>query len=241
MESTQTIAFDLAAQGSADRTVVVAKHQTAGRGRRGHHWQDEPGAALLCSIVVRSSLPVARRPLLSFAAAVAVADALGAVAGVDARLKWPNDVLVNGRKIAGILLESRSIGAPLADAGPAEPAPTIIGIGLNVAQSRFVPELAGVATSIALERGRTVPSDELLEALLDHFDAWRARLERDGFAPVRERWLALADTIGRDVRVGGQTGLAGGLDDDGARRLRDAERTHRVVAGTTVSSDGGGN
>ncbi len=88
--------------------------------------------------------------------------------------------------------------------------------------------------------GPTVPSDELLEALLDHFDAWRARLERDGFAPVRERWLALADTIGRDVRVGGQTGLAVGLDDDGALLLRDAGRTHRVVAGTAVSSDGGG-
>ena len=225
MESTQTIAFELAAHCAVDGTVVVADHQTAGRGRRGHHWEDEPGASLLFSVVARSSLPIAQRPLLSFAAAVAIADALAEVAGVATRLKWPNDVLVSGRKIAGILLESR--GEDL----------VIIGIGVNVAQSRFAAELAGVATSIALERGRTMPRDELLEALLRHFDAWRARLEHDGFGPVRERWLALADTMGRRVRVEGQTGLAVGLDDDGALLLREGGRTHRVVAGTAVAGD----
>jgi len=108
---------------------------------------------------------------------------------------------------------------------------------VNVAQSRFAAELAGVATSIALERGRTMPRDELLEALLRHFDAWRARLEHDGFGPVRERWLALADTMGRQVRVEGQTGLAVGLDEDGALLLREGRRTHRVVAGTAVARD----
>src|SRR5262249_3426553 len=152
------------------------------------------GAALLCSIVVRTSLPLARRSLLSLTAAVSVAETLIAVAGVNARLKWPNDVLVNGRKIAGILLESR---------GGASSSPTIIGIGVNVGQSRFAPELAGVATSVALERGRAVPRHELLDALLDHFDAWREHLEREGFDPVRERWLMLADTIGREVLVDG--------------------------------------
>ena len=221
----ETKAFELAAHGAVDGTVVVADHQTAGRGRRGHHWEDEPGASLLFSVVARSSLPIAQRPLLSLAAAVAIADALAEVAGVATRLKWPNDVLVSGRKIAGILLESRSEDL------------VIIGIGVNVAQSRFAAELAGVATSIALERGRTMPRDELLEALLRHFDAWRARLEHDGFGPVRERWLALADTMGRRVRVEGQTGLAVGLDDDGALLLREGGRTHRVVAGTAVAGD----
>ncbi|OLC00142.1 MAG: biotin--[acetyl-CoA-carboxylase] ligase [Candidatus Rokubacteria bacterium 13_1_40CM_68_15] len=236
MESTQSCAFDLAGQGAADRTVVVAEHQTAGRGRRGHHWQDEPGANLLFSIIVRSSLSVARRPLLSFAAAVAVAEALAEVVGVEARLKWPNDVLVSARKVAGILLESRS-ATP--NSGLADGAPTIIGIGVNVAQARFGPELAGLATSLVLESGRTVPRDEVLDSLLHHFDRWRATLERDGFAPVRERWLALAETIGREVRVDGQMGLAVGLDEDGALLLRDADRTHRVVAGTVTSRGSG--
>src|SRR5262249_5154529 len=149
VESTQSTAFDLAAQGAVDRTVVVAEHQTAGRGRRGHPWQDEPGANLLCSIIVRSSLPIARRPLLSLVAPVAGRVALAAVAGVDARLKWPNDVLIGDRKVAGILLESKSVATtstpPQLD--PAiEPDATIIGIGVNVSQSRFGPELAAVAT-----------------------------------------------------------------------------------------------
>jgi BirA family biotin operon repressor/biotin-[acetyl-CoA-carboxylase] ligase len=234
VESTQSIAFDLANHGAADRTVVVAEHQTAGRGRRGHPWQDEPGANLLCSIIVRSSLPIARRPLLSFAAAVAVAEALAEVAGVDARLKWPNDVLIADRKVAGILLESRS-----ATRTSAETDPTIIGIGVNVAQSQFGPELASAATSVVVESGRTIARADLLDALLDHFDRWRGRLEKEGFAPVRERWLMLADTIGREVRVDGQIGLAIGLDQDGALLLREAGRTHRVVAGTPTSRASG--
>ncbi len=184
---------------------------------------------------MRSSLPIARRPLLSFTAAVAVAEALAEVARVDARLKWPNDVLVADRKVAGILLESRSAAT---GSEPAELAPTIIGIGVNVTQSRFDPELAGLATSVVLENGRSVPRDELLDVLLDHFDRWRARLEKEGFAPVRERWLVLADTIGREVRVDGHMGLAVGLDEDGALLLRDAGRTHRVVAGTATSRGG---
>jgi len=242
VESTQSTAFDLAAQGAVDRTVVVAEHQTAGRGRRGHPWQDEPGANLLCSIIVRSSLPIARRPLLSLVAAVAVAEALAEVAGVDARLKWPNDVLIGDRKVAGILLESKSVATtstpPQLD--PAiEPDATIIGIGVNVSQSRFGPELAAVATSLVVEGGRTISRTELLDALLDRFDCWRARLEKEGFAPVRERWLMLADTIGREVRVDGQTGLAVGLDEDGALLLWHAGRTRRVVAGTPTSTGSG--
>jgi len=241
VESTQSIAFDLAAQGAADRTVVVAEHQTAGRGRRGHPWQDESGANLLCSIIVRSSLPIARRPLLSLVAAVAVAEALADVAGVDARLKWPNDVLIGDRKVAGILLESKSVTTSSAprERDPIEADPTIIGIGVNVSQSQFGPELTAVATSLVVEGGRTVSRAELLDALLDLFDRWRDRLEKEGFAPVRERWLELADTIGRDVRVDGQTGLAVGLDEDGALLLREGGRTRRVVAGTPMNSGTG--
>jgi len=234
--STQSIAFDLAGQGAADRTVVVAEHQTAGRGRRGHLWQDEPGENLLCSIIVRSSLPISRRPLLSFTAAVAVAGALAEVAAVDARLKWPNDVLIGERKVAGILLESKGATST---STPANFDPTIIGIGVNVTQSQFGPELAGLATSVVLESDRTIPRDTLLDALLDHFDRWRGRLEKEGFAPVREAWLTLADTIGREVRVDGKTGLAVGLDEDGALLLREGGRTHRVVAGTPMNSGKG--
>ncbi len=231
--STQAVAFDLAEQGAPDGAAVVADHQTAGRGRRGRSWHDVPGASLLVSILVRPRLEAARLPLLSYAAGLAVADALAAVAGLPTRLKWPNDVLVGGRKIAGVLLESRvPAGVRAAAAGDAGALTvTVVGIGVNVAQRAFPPPLAGRATSVALETGRPVDREALLVALLAAFGAWRARLESEGFEPIRRRWLALADTIGRPVRGDGAAGVAVGLDGDGALLVRAGAAVRRLVAG----------
>jgi BirA family biotin operon repressor/biotin-[acetyl-CoA-carboxylase] ligase len=222
VESTQAVAFELAAAGAADRTVVVADHQSAGRGRRGRTWDDAPGTSLLASILVRPGAPPARWPLFSLLAAVAVAEAVRRSTGVEARLKWPNDVLAGGRKLAGILLEGRG--------GPADPV-LVVGVGINLAQREFAPAFDGHATSIARETGVAPDRDEVLATLLEEFDAWRARLEGDGAEPVRARWLALADTIGRRVTVDGLSGLAVGLDADGALLLEDAGAVRRVVAG----------
>src|SRR5262249_55990945 len=120
--------------------------------------------------------PQAHLATLSPTTAVATAEALRRVAPLSPRLKWPNDVLVGGRKIAGILLESRSTAS-------AEPI-LVIGVGVNLGQREFPPELAGRATSVALETGRAVDRDTLLGALLEEFDAWRARLEGEGFASL---------------------------------------------------------
>ncbi len=220
VDSTQAIAFALAADGAPDRTVVVAESQAAGRGRRGRTWHDEPGASLLVSVVLRPRLPAARLPTLSLVAAVAVAEALVAVTGVAPRLKWPNDVLVDGRKIAGILLESRLPEGT-----------TILGIGINVAQRAFPPELAERATSLRLATGRDVDRETLLAAVLEALDRWRARLEAEGFEPVRARWRALADTLGRPVTVDGVSGVAVDVDDDGALLVDEGGRRRRVVAG----------
>ena len=146
VDSTQTVAFALAADGAADRTVVVAQAQTAGRGRRGRLWLDEPGASLLTSIILRPRLQPARLPTLSLAAGVAVVEALERVTGLKPRLKWPNDVLVDGRKLAGILLESRIGPSPL----------VVLGIGVNLAQRVFPADLAERATSVRLATGRRV-------------------------------------------------------------------------------------
>jgi BirA family biotin operon repressor/biotin-[acetyl-CoA-carboxylase] ligase len=220
VSSTQALAFELAAGGADDGTVVVAASQTAGRGRRGRRWEDEPGASLLVSIVVRPSRPPREWPRLSFAAALAVADMLAEVAALPARLKWPNDVLVAGRKIAGILLESRSGLAVV-----------VVGIGVNLAQRQFPAELAGRATSVALETSRTVDREIALSALLHAFRMWRGRLEGEGFGTLRQRWLALSDTIGRAVAGDGWRGEAVDLDEDGALLLRSGGELHRVVAG----------
>jgi BirA family biotin operon repressor/biotin-[acetyl-CoA-carboxylase] ligase len=253
--STQAIAFELAAQGAPDRTVVVADHQTAGRGRRGRRWEDEPGASLLASILLRPRLEPHRLSLLSYVAAIAVVEALAGVASLAARLKWPNDVLVNGLKIAGILLESRmnrstgQIGATRSSNRPptelsglaapvttdlAAPATTVlvtIGIGINLTQRQFEAALAARATSVALASGRTIDRETMLAAILERLDVWRARLEDEGFEPVRARWLALSDTIGRQISIEGQTGLARDLDDDGALILETSDGPRRVVAG----------
>ena len=231
VESTQPIAFALAGDGAPDRTVVVADSQAAGRGRRGRVWQDEPGASLLVSIVLRPRLPPARLPTLSLTAGVALAEALAGTAALAARLKWPNDVLVDGRKLAGILLESR-----LEPAGSAAPI-VALGIGVNLAQRAFPPELAERATSVRLAGGRAVDRDTLLAALLERLDHWRGRLETEGFEPVRVRWRELADTLGRAVSVDGIHGVAVDVDDDGALLVEDEHRVRRrVVAGDVVEA-----
>ena len=222
VESTQTIVFQLASEGAADRTVVVADSQAAGRGRRGRTWQDEPGASLLVSILLRPQLTPAQLPTLSLTAGVALAEALGTAAAVEPRLKWPNDVLVGGRKLAGILLESRGLAPVVA-----------LGIGVNLTQREFPGELAERATSVHLSGG-ACDRDSLLTALLQALDRWRARLEGEGFAPVRERWRALADTLGRPVTVDGVSGVAVDVDDDGALLLESGGERRRVVAGEVV-------
>jgi len=230
VDSTQSTIFDLAAQGAADRTVVVADYQAAGRGRRGRAWDAPPGTSLLMSILVRPRGTPDRWGGYSLASALTVADALARVAGLSTRLKWPNDVLVGGRKIAGILLESRMPAA--GPVGPVGVAGVIaVGIGVNLGQRAFPAGLAARATSVALETGRAVERDAALSAVLEAFDGWRAQLEQDGLAPIRARWLALADTIGRRVSVDGVTGVAIDLDVDGALVLQDGEHRHRVVAG----------
>ena len=218
VDSTQSVAFGLAERGAADRTVVVADQQLAGRGRRGRIWRAPAGTSLLASIIVRPRLPQALLPTFSPMTAVATAEALRRVAPVAARVKWPNDVLVGGKKIAGILLESR---APV----------IIIGVGVNLGQREFPPELAGRATSVALETGRAPDRETMLAALLEEFDAWRARLEREGFGAVREQWRMLSDTLGRHVALDGVTGIAVDLDVDGALLIDAAGTVRRVIAG----------
>jgi BirA family biotin operon repressor/biotin-[acetyl-CoA-carboxylase] ligase len=221
VDSTQAVAFALAADGAADRTVVVAQAQTAGRGRRGRLWLDEPGASLLTSIILRPRLEPARLPTLSLTAGVAVVEALERVTGLKPRLKWPNDVLVDGCKLAGILLESRIGPSPL----------VVLGIGVNLGQRVFPPDLAERATSVRLATGRRVDADTLLTALLESLDAWRTRLETDGWAPIRERWCALTETLGRHVSIDDVQGIAVDVDEDGALIVAEGDVRRRVVAG----------
>jgi BirA family transcriptional regulator, biotin operon repressor / biotin---[acetyl-CoA-carboxylase] ligase len=223
VDSTQAIVFALAADGAADGTTVVADYQREGRGRAGRLWHAPPGTALLASVLIRPSLTPRELPLYSFAAAIATAETIERVGGIAARLKWPNDVLVSGKKIAGILLEAKTT--------PPRDAVIAIGVGVNVSQTSFPSPLDERATSLAIESTRTITIDDTLTTLLDRLASWRARLERDGFTPIRTRWLALAETIGRRVEIEGVGGVAIDLAEDGALVIDDGGVRRRVVAG----------
>ena len=192
-DSTNARARALASDGAPHGTLVTAGAQTAGRGRQGRTWAAEPGDALLMSLLVRDLTP-----LLPLAAAVAVCEA---VAPLEAAIKWPNDVWIERRKVAGILLEGR----------PQE-GWAVIGIGLNVRTREFPSDLRETATSLALN-GADRSVDEARAALLPALDRWLAAPASD----VLEAWRARDALKGEHVRWGaGAEGTAAGITDAGA-------------------------
>jgi BirA family transcriptional regulator, biotin operon repressor / biotin---[acetyl-CoA-carboxylase] ligase len=234
VESTQALARAWADGGAPEGAVVVADYQTAGRGRRGRHWTAPAGTALLFSVVLRPPLPVSRWPEIPLAAGCAVAEGLEAGARVSAELKWPNDVLVAGGKVAGILAEGVA----------STPSLVILGIGVNVSQQEtdWPPNLVGRTRSLA-GLGAPVSRETLLETLLARLDAWYSVLLNDGFSPVRAAWrrrgllggrVALTDGEGTTVDLGPGGELVVRRDDGRIVSLFVPAEDHpeRVAAGT---------
>jgi len=228
-DSTQSELQRLAAAGAPEGTVVTARHQRAGRGRRGHDWWDAPGQSLLASVLLRPSGPVTAAPQLSLVGGLAVADALASVSAVAARIRWPNDLLIDGRKVCGILAEAASGGADRVHH-------VILGIGVNLAQTAFPDELADRATSLRLVTGRAPGADAVLAAVLDrlahHYDVWRA----GGFAALRAAWLQRSIVPGQAVRLpDGSDGVGVDVGDDGILVARAADgRLVHIVSGGTI-------
>jgi BirA family biotin operon repressor/biotin-[acetyl-CoA-carboxylase] ligase len=194
-DSTNARARELAAAGAPHGTVVTADEQTAGRGRQGRTWLAAPGDALLMSVVVREPTP-----MLPLATAVAVAEACDALAPVSARIKWPNDIWLDGRKVSGILVEGR----------PQE-GWAVLGVGVNVRTREFPPELGEIATSLALHGSEAAVADVLVEL--------SGRLDRRLSDPAGEILAAWGERDAlRGERIGwdGGAGTAAGVDDTGA-------------------------
>ena len=233
-ESTQDEARALLKAGHEGPVWVVARRQTAGRGRSGRSWESSEGN-LTASLLLRERAARNVLPQLSFVAALALHKAVRAVAmrhgsmrvadGLE--LKWPNDLLLFRHKLAGILLESE----PAAE----ECTPVIIGWGVNIRHAPDGADLRWPAISLA-EAGLHVPPEALLQELDDHFRRWHALWRQGGFAPIRKAWTKRAWGLGRRVRVGSGSGaLEGtfrGIDEGGAMILEeDAGRVHALHAG----------
>ncbi|HET8541051.1 MAG TPA: biotin--[acetyl-CoA-carboxylase] ligase [Anaeromyxobacter sp.] len=226
--STSDRAKELAEEGAEHGEVVVAEAQTAGRGRRGRVWVSPPRRNLYFSVLLRPDLPPARAPELTLVASLAICDALRQ-AGVAAGIKWPNDVLASGRKIAGVLTELA--------AEPDRVHWVVLGAGVNVNARRedFPEELRDEATSVLIERGQPAPRALLAAACFTALEDWLDRHAEEGFAPIREAWKGRNVTLGREVlvREAGRElrGVAEDLDETGALLVRGPAGVERVLAG----------
>jgi BirA family biotin operon repressor/biotin-[acetyl-CoA-carboxylase] ligase len=200
-DSTNQRAKELAAAGAPHGTLVTASEQTAGRGRQGRAWVAPPDSAILMSVLVRQA--GAAQALLPLATALAVSEACEAHAPVDCAIKWPNDVWIEGRKVAGILLEGR----------PQE-GWAVIGIGLNVttAADDFPEELRHTATSLVSEGAEDIDKEEVLASVVERLDGWLAAKPAD----VIDAWTHRDALVGEGVRWNDGEGVAAGIDESGS-------------------------
>lgn len=224
-DSTNDEARRLAAEGAPDGTVVWARRQLAGRGRRGRSWVS-PEGNLHASLILRPAMPPADAARLSFVAALAVGEVVAGHVDGRATLKWPNDVLVAGRKISGILLESEGAREGRVDW-------VVLGVGINV--RHHPPDTERPATSLAAEGAGELTAEATLAQFLDRFRVWYDRYRIGGFAPIRAGWLNAAEGLGGDVSVRlANESFAGrfvDLDEEGALVVETGAGLRRVTAG----------
>ena len=230
--STNDVAKQWAGHGAAEGTVVVAEAQTRGRGRQGRRWASIPGKSLLFSLILRPPFPPQGWPLITLATAVAVARTCESF-GIGVGIKWPNDLVVQGRKLCGILAET----VP----GKDKMTPVVVGIGVNLTQTRkdFPRELRRIATSLFLVSGRRIVRHRFLQKLLLELErAYEHLSERDAQGILSE-WRRRSVTLGKQVRVEQTTGILAGIamdiDRSGALLVKTPKgRLEKVFSGDVV-------
>ncbi len=229
VDSTNLIAKDLARKGAESGTVVIAESQGTGRGRLERRFFSPPGKGIWVSVLLRPSFLPQDAPKCTLMAAVAVARAMEKF-GLRAEIKWPNDILHDGRKLVGILTEMS------AEMDRVNYIVIGIGVNVNIAPEDFPQELRGIATSLMQMKGQPIPRVAFLQELLRALDGLYADVQRDGFAPVLAAWRKYAVTLGQPVRVlgtAGETfeGTAADIDEEGALLIDTASGRRRVLAG----------
>jgi len=218
VDSTNLRAWHLGEGGAAEGTVVIADQQSAGKGRMGRTWTSPPGVNLYLTVLLRPDLAPRHAPQFTFLSALAVARVVEAMSGLRPTVKWPNDVLLRGQKVAGLLSEMSAETERIHF--------LILGIGvnLNMTVDQFPGDLRYPATTLAREKGSSVSRLAFCRALLRELDELYALFQERGFAPIREGWEGYFDLVGRTVSIEDgnhrQTGEVTGVDSDGALLVR---------------------
>jgi len=228
IDSTNPKAKALAAKGAPEGTIVVSEMQTKGRGRKTRGWFSPPRDGIYLSLILRPNISPRLAPSMTLLTAVAIAETLLSVPGLEIAIKWPNDILARGKKLAGILTEMSTERERIDY--------IVVGLGLNVNTSRFPDEIEGKATSILIETGQRVRRVTLAKEYLEWHEKYYAILKSAGFEPIRKRWKELANIIGQQVTVVAidkeYQGEVQDIDEDGALILSDETGVyHRVIFG----------
>src|SRR5689334_14764642 len=231
LPSTNDVARELAEQGTPEGVAVLAREQTRGRGRQGRAWASPAGEGLYLSVILRPPVEPARAPLITLAAAVAVAETLSVDYAIAVDIKWPNDIHARGRKLCGILIESAIEKSKLAYA--------VLGVGVNLGQQEFPAELQETATSLLIESGRRVTPDEFAAPLLARLDDWY-RIVLQQPATVITEWQArssYADGCAVRIENGDRPveGVTRGLAPSGALIIETADGARREIVAGEVS------
>jgi BirA family biotin operon repressor/biotin-[acetyl-CoA-carboxylase] ligase len=227
VDSTNAVAMELGEKEALHGTVVVADLQTQGRGRLGRSWVS-PRGNIHMSVLLRPALAPADVPLLTMTASVGCARALREIAGLNVEIKWPNDLMVSGRKLGGILTEAKSRGKKILFA--------VVGIGINAnsGATDFPPELWATATSLRAETGIEIPRNDLVAAILAEIEFWYGLLKKGERERILDEWRKLSSTLGRSIRIvtGKDTfeGVAEALDREGRLIVKLPSGALRVIS-----------
>jgi BirA family biotin operon repressor/biotin-[acetyl-CoA-carboxylase] ligase len=229
IDSTNSKAYELALGGAQEGEVVIAESQEKGRGRLARHWFSPPFSNLYLSVILRPPIPPHQASLITLMAAVATADAIKNFSGLRPLIKWPNDILLKDRKVAGLLNEIHS------EADRIHFVILGIGVNLNVDGKMFPKEIRAVATSLKSEMGQTISRKAFLQFLLQELEGWYSVFMKEGGDAILKAWKDRAHIKGRQVKVAsfGETlvGVAVDVDSDGALILKTEEGQKRIVAG----------
>lgn len=229
-ESTNVVAFKLAEEGAEEGTVVVAEAQTHGKGRMGRRWESPAGTNLYCSIILRPPIVPMQAAQLTLCSVVAVARTIEKVTSLLPSIKWPNDVLINGKKVAGLLNEMS------AETEKVNFVILGIGININMTADQFPSDLRHPATSLLLESGKRLNRSEIVCNLLESLDEVYSLFLSKGYEPIRDEWLSRSNVLNRRVSVSCRdtnvAGLVTGIDEYGALLLqRDDGQVEKIMAG----------